>query len=158
MRVWLLITFIVIPIIEISVFVAVSEATGTWVMLVGIVLSAIIGATVVQYQGISTLKRAHKVLQRNVPPVKELFEGIFFIFAGILLLTPGFLTDAIGMFLLLKFFRNILSRLLVKRLIAVFQSQPPSNTGENKPTIIDGDFEEIQPHSQRQQIKDSKHN
>ena len=73
-----------------------------------VVLTAAIGVTLLRRQGLSTLTRARSKLDRGAIPASEMVEGIFLAVGGALLLTPGFITDAIGFFCLLPGVRHII--------------------------------------------------
>jgi UPF0716 protein FxsA len=93
---YLLLVFIGIPLIEIALFIQVGGAIGTAATIAIVIATAFLGAWMLRAQGISTAQRAQASLQRGEIPVEQAFDGMFLVFAGGLLLTPGFLTDAIG--------------------------------------------------------------
>ncbi|NJO36959.1 MAG: FxsA family protein [Rhizobiales bacterium] len=92
----LLITFVVMPLIEIAVLIQVGSWLGLWPTLGLIVLTAIIGTWMLRRQGFAVLARAQRQLAEGGIPIGEVFEGLCLVIAGALLLTPGFVTDAIG--------------------------------------------------------------
>ena len=87
---------IITPIVEIAVFIQVGGLIGLWPTLAAIVLTALIGTALLRQQGLATLARAQREMAAQRLPVRELFDGICLLLAGALLLTPGFVTDAIG--------------------------------------------------------------
>lgn len=93
--------FLIIPFIEIAVFMQVGEVIGLWQTLFFAFLTAIIGGGIIRYQGLKTFMSAQKALQSNDLPVQEIFDGFCLVAAGALLITPGFVTDTIGFLLLI---------------------------------------------------------
>lgn len=96
----LLLAFLVVPILELYVFVQVSSAIGFLPTLVWIVGISVVGAWLVRREGLSALRRANQKVARGALPTDELISGVLILLAGALLLTPGFLTDTIGVLLL----------------------------------------------------------
>jgi UPF0716 protein FxsA len=143
---FLLAAFITVPLVEIALFIQVGGWLGLVPTLALIVLTAVIGTAVMRHQGFTVLGRAQRELERGGVPVQEVFEGVCLVIAGALLLTPGFLTDAIGAVLLLPPVRAALYRRvkahLEARVIAAGQA-PPGAGG--RPPVIEGEFEEVGP-------------
>jgi UPF0716 protein FxsA len=97
---FLLLAFLVVPIIELYLFVQVSASVGFGAALFWIVAVSIIGAWLVKREGMGAFRRANAKLARGEVPTDELINGMLILFAGALMLTPGFLTDALGLWLL----------------------------------------------------------
>lgn len=95
-----MIAFLVVPIIELYLFVEVSAAIGFGAALAWIVGVSVVGAWLVKREGLSALRRANQKVATGEMPTDELIAGILILFAGALMLTPGFLTDAVGLLLL----------------------------------------------------------
>lgn len=115
-----MIAFLVVPIIELYLFVEVSSAIGFGYALLWIVGVSVVGAWLVKREGLSALRRANRKVSGGELPTDELITGILILFAGALMLTPGFLTDAFGLLLLFP-----PSRALVRnRLRSRFASGP----------------------------------
>ena len=91
--------FIVIPIVEIAVFIEVGGRIGLWNTVAVVIITAMIGTWLLRSQGLKTLESARRNMERQVFPVAELFDGICLLLAGGLLLSPGFVTDAFGFLL-----------------------------------------------------------
>lgn len=108
--------FIGVPLIEIYLFIAVGGWIGVWPTIGLVVLTALIGTTMLRQQGLATLARAQAEIQADRLPVRELFDGVCLLFGGMLLLTPGFMTDAIGFALLLPQLRSLFGRAIWKLL------------------------------------------
>lgn len=107
----LLLAFIIMPIVEISLLLQVGEWIGGWETLGLVVLTAVIGTALFRAQGFMVLARAQETLARGGFPADELFDGICILIAGVLLLTPGFVTDGFGLMLLVPGLRTIIARL-----------------------------------------------
>jgi len=95
----LFILFALLPILEIALLINVGSVIGGWNTVGLVLLSAFIGAYFVKREGVSTLQTAQEKMQRNEVPGKELVEGLMLVVAGILLVTPGFITDIFGFLL-----------------------------------------------------------
>ncbi len=112
---YLLLAFVGIPLIEIALFIEVGGAIGTPATIAVVIATAFLGAWMLRRQGLSTAQTAQAKLQRGEMPVEQAFDGMFLVFAGGLLLTPGFLTDAIGFSLFIPQVRNALRSRIVER-------------------------------------------
>ena len=138
----LLLAFIIVPIIEIGLFIKVGDFIGLWPTLLIVIFTAIIGTSLVRSQGIQVLTKLQKTFFTMQNPTEPLAHGAMILFAGALLLTPGFFTDALGILLLFPFFRTFLVRKIMLRFsVRDFAFRAPKN--ENSDDVIDGVFEEI---------------
>ena len=145
------IALILTPIIEIAVFIALGGEIGIWNTICLIVITAIIGAWLLKTQGLTTLRRAQESLSRHIFPVTELFDGICLLVAGILLLTPGFVTDLIGFLLsvpptriaLRAWLWAALCRTESARLWKDNETSSSSQNASNRNETIDGRFREV---------------
>jgi UPF0716 protein FxsA len=105
----LLLAFIIVPIVEIAVIIEVGGVLGVWPTVGLIVLTAAAGTAMVRAQGFHILGRAQETLGHGQFPAEELFDGLSLMVAGILLLTPGFVTDTLGLALLIPPLRRRLA-------------------------------------------------
>ena len=138
----LLLAFIIVPIIEIGLFIKVGDFIGLWPTLLIVIFTAIIGTSLVRSQGIQVLANLQKTFFTMQNPTEPLAHGAMILFAGALLLTPGFFTDALGILLLFPFFRTFLVRKIMLRFsVRDFAFRAPKK--ENNEDAIDGVFEEI---------------
>lgn len=112
---FLVIAFIIVPIIEIYLIVQVGAALGGWETLGLLVLDSIVGAWLVRREGFSILARVQAALGRGELPTDELIDGLLVLLAGALMLTPGFLTDGLGFVLLLPPTRAVVRTVLKTR-------------------------------------------
>ena len=141
----ILLIFIGVPILEIILFIDVGERIGLFNTLLLVILTAIAGTALLRLQGLSVLARARECLHENRFPMEEVFEGLCLVFAGALLLTPGFITDTIGFLLFFSPFRLILksigSRFTAKRANIHMSGANQSQSADNG--IIDGEYHDI---------------
>ena len=107
--------FLVIPVVEVVIFILVGARIGLAATVVLVVLTAVIGAALVSRQGRSTLRQARGELLEGRFPAVPLAHGVMILVAGALLLTPGFLTDTIGFALLVSPVRERLRRWALSR-------------------------------------------
>jgi len=151
MAVLILIALIGVPIAEIAVFIEVGDRIGLGATLAAVVITAIMGTALLRQQGFSVLARAQASLQQNRFPIDELFDGVCLLFAGALLLTPGFVTDSAGFLLFTPPVRGLV-RVWVKKYLATRgrihperggHSAPGNADSRRGPIIIDGEFEEV---------------
>jgi UPF0716 protein FxsA len=142
----LLVAFIVVPLAEIAVLIQVGGLIGLWPTLALIVLTAVIGTAMLRQQGLSVLLRAQRQLEEGTIPITEVFEGFCLVIAGALLLTPGFITDAVGAVLLIPPVRAALYRQLRHRFEDRVIREPTAGPGPppQGPTI-EVPFEEVEP-------------
>ena len=116
---YLLIIFIILPIIEISIFIQVGGFVGTFNTILIIFLTAAVGVYFVRQQGFRTFQKIAAELQNQQIPVQGMFDGLVILIAGILLVTPGFLTDIIGLLRLIPqtrvFLLGIIKNLYLQR-------------------------------------------
>jgi UPF0716 protein FxsA len=112
---FLVIAFVIVPIIEIYLIVQVDAVIGGWETLGLLVLDSVIGAWLVRREGFSILARVQGALGRGDLPTNELIDGMLVLFAGALMLTPGFLTDGLGFVLLLPPTRAMVRNILKAR-------------------------------------------
>ncbi|OEF29415.1 FxsA family protein [Vibrio rumoiensis] len=111
----LVILFICVPIIEIALFIQVGGLIGLWPTIAIVLITAFVGASLVRSQGIQTLMSVQSRLQQGELPAQQIIEGVMLAVAGVLLLTPGFMTDALGMLTLLPAPRAAIAKQLMKR-------------------------------------------
>lgn len=113
----LLVTFIVVPTIEIALFIWTGGYIGIWSVIGLIVLTGLLGTIIVRYEGMQTMRRAQTAFQRGEIPRDEILEGICILIGSVLLITPGFFTDLVGFLIVFPLTRKPFVALL-KRIIA----------------------------------------
>ena len=116
MRIVLLL-FIGLPIIEMIVLIKVGGLIGTIPTILLVLLTAVLGAALLKRQGASTWLRAQRKMQQGQMPASEMAEGLVLAVGGALLLTPGFVTDAIGFACLFPGLRHLMARFVVNKML-----------------------------------------
>jgi len=145
-----LLLFIIIPISEIMLLLKVSQYIGAWTTVGLVLLTACVGLNLLKRQGLSTLSRFQERLQSGQIPAQEIVEGMLIAFSGALLLTPGFITDAIGFTCLLPQVRALIAKRILKSGsgfvgMGGFSSQAgfrQQNSPFDKGETIDGEYRE----------------
>ena len=156
----LFLLFIFVPLAEVGVFIQVGGLLGLWPTLALCLLTAAIGTLCIRYQGFNLINQARAQFEAGEAPVFEVVSGACLLVAGILLLVPGFVTDAVGFLLLLPPARRLFyDKFLAPRLTIIAEAQAargqpgagPSAGAHRgrrpgpppRPTVIEGDFEEV---------------
>ena len=129
------ILIILIPAIEIYLFIKIGAEIGAITTIFLILTTAIVGVYYAKYEGLNTLKSGFAQLSRNETPTYEMISGAVIAFAALLLIIPGFATDVLGFFLIFPLTRKIFLNKFAKR----SNSKKP---GKND--FIDGEFEDIE--------------
>ncbi|EGR1858518.1 membrane protein FxsA [Vibrio cholerae] len=146
----LLFLFIAVPVIEIALFIQVGGVLGVWPTIALVLLTAIVGASLVRSQGLQTLLTVQQRLAQGQLPAQQILEGVMLAVAGVLLLIPGFFTDILGMLVLLPaprayFAKQLMSRVVVGNIHASgagFEQPSPFHDRANpNGTTYEGEFE-----------------
>jgi UPF0716 protein FxsA len=158
MPILLVILFIVVPILELYVIIQVGQAIGVVPTLVLLLADALLGSWLLKHEGRGAWRRFNEALAARRFPGKEVADGVLIVIGGTLLLTPGFITDIFGLFLLLPptraVARRILKRLTIGRFMVVgmgsdgpFGGMPGTGDGGRPPRDYDFDAtaEEVPP-------------
>lgn len=143
--------FIIVPLTEMMLLFEVSDRIGGFPTLAMVVATAVIGLQILKRQGLSTLMRARQRLDTGALPAQEIVEAMLLAAAGALLLTPGFITDAIGFILLTGPLRRPLAKRLMRSGIVATMSAGPSQgsyhvwssrTGgrEDPGSVVEGEY------------------
>lgn len=148
---------LLLPLAEIAGFVIVGQAIGVWATLGLIVLTSIIGATLLRIQGLGMINRISNDSRAGINPGRELVHGAMIVVAGFLLLLPGFITDVIGLLLFIPFVRDLAWSRLGARVVvrttnpfsrnpSPFSQSPGDETRPGTPgsaTVVDLDDDEF---------------
>ena len=140
---YLLIIFIILPIVEISIFIQVGGFLGTFNTILIIFMTAAVGVYLVRQQGFRTFQKIAVELQNQQIPVQGMFDGLVILIAGILLVTPGFFTDIIGFLGLIPYTRVLLLT-VIKNLFLQRYSNAHKQYKKDIDKTIDGNFIEIE--------------
>jgi len=140
----LLLLFIAIPLIEIYFMIEVGNVLGAGLTVFMVVLTAIIGASLVRFQGFTTLARAQREMAQSRMPAVEVLEGAILLVAGAMLLLPGFFSDTIGFLMLIPPLRQwLVRRFLAKRVMPVNNPQGTHPSDQSGRRIIDVEHKDI---------------
>lgn len=147
---YLFLAFLLVPIIEIALFIQVGGLIGLWPTLAIVILTAILGTALVRTQGRMALANLQRSFAELDDPTEPLAHGAMILLSGVLLLTPGFFTDAVGFALLVPGIRVAVFRYLKSKVtITQFQmgtgAQFRSGPAPFDDDVIDGDFTEVRP-------------
>jgi UPF0716 protein FxsA len=136
----LVLLFVVVPIVEIYVIIQVGQAIGALWTIALLVADSIIGSVLMRSQGRAAWRRFNEALAAGRIPHREVVDGVLVIFGGVLLLTPGFITDIFGAIFLIPPTRAIVRRLLVKRFSdrMIVAARTRAGTWSTGPGDIDG--------------------
>lgn len=134
----LAVLFIVVPLLELAIILQVGRAIGPWWTIGLLIADSILGAVLLRSQGRAAWRRFTAAIRGGRPPATEVLDGALLIAGGALLLTPGFLTDGLGLLLLVPPTRALVRRLLARRLLKRMVSgmaapRPFGPRGANRP-------------------------
>ena len=136
----LFLILLLIPLIEIALFIEIGGVIGVWTTIAITFLTAAIGAIVVRAQGLLTLGELQARLDAGADPREPMAHGALLLVAGLLLVTPGFMTDAMGFALLVPAIRAAVIRKIAARMtvhtLHTGERRPPSG-----PTTVEGEYE-----------------
>ncbi|KIN65754.1 FxsA protein [Sulfitobacter noctilucae] len=142
---WLLIAFIAVPLIEIALFIQVGGLIGLFPTLAIVLVTAVLGTYLVRTQGATALGQLRSSFSDMRDPTEPLVHGAMIVFAGALLLTPGFFTDAVGFALLVPGIRQSAYKAIRARVNVHSFSSRGSDPRRPDPRgdVIDGEYREI---------------
>lgn len=139
----LFLLFAILPIIEIALLINVGESIGGWNTVAIVIVTAFIGAYLVREQGFQTMLQARHKMQHGQAPGQEMAEGLLLLVAGVLLVTPGFITDVIGFLFALPMTRPLLAKAMMRQFGAHVSVQTMhSNQSFYQQTAYRNDVEE----------------
>ena len=130
-----LITLILVPVVEIYLFIKIGGQIGAFNTISLIFITAIIGVIYARYEGLNTLRSGFSQLIKNEAPIYEIISGAAIAFAALLLIVPGFATDLLGFLLIFPLTRKLFFGKMINKL--------KSETKIKKP-YIEGEFEDIE--------------
>ena len=138
---WLFLAFLLVPLIEIALFIQVGGWIGLWPTLAIVVLTAVAGTMLVRSQGAQALAQLRTSFETLHDPTEPLAHGAMILFSGALLLTPGFFTDAVGFALLIPAVRNLVLREVKRRVtIRSFGPGPQPGRHPGHDDVIDASY------------------
>jgi len=162
---FLFILFVATPFIEIALLIKLGDFLGFWPTIGIVVVTAIVGANVLRAQGLATMQRVTQSISSGEPPIQPMVDGFFLAISGAFLLTPGVITDAIGLLLLVPPVRHAIARWGFGRMVKKGNFTVHTYTTGEQPTeppeqfqdprsrpqrpssgsgpVIDGEYEEV---------------
>ena len=132
-----LLLIILIPAIEIFLFIKIGSEIGAITTILLIFATAVVGVYYAKYEGLNTLKSGFMQISKNKAPTYEMLSGAAIAFAALLLIIPGFATDIFGFLIIFPFTRNF----FLEKFFSRFKNGKESTRKNN---FIDGDFEDIE--------------
>lgn len=157
LRIVLFLLFIAIPLLELALLIKVGQNIGFWPTLAIVIGTALVGSKMLHDQGFAALRSASSAVKAGKPPIEAVVEGVFIIIAGALLVSPGLITDTLGILLLIPPLRRLVARWTLAKLLATSEfevaifgediikpeapAEHPRRRGE--PTVIEGNFERL---------------
>ena len=145
---WLFLLFIVVPIVEIVLFIKIGSLLGLWLTILVVVLTAIVGTNLVKSQGLYAIREVQSSFLQGQDIARSLINGTLILIAGVLLLTPGFFTDFIGITFLIPVTRNMWISYGIKHFPGFVFINSNNNSKNNphfkeKNDVIDGDYTDL---------------
>jgi len=131
----ILLLIIIVPAVEIYLFIKVGSQIGAITTILLIFTTAIVGVYYAKYEGLNTLKAGFAQLNKNEAPTYEMISGAAIALAALLLIIPGFATDILGFLMIFPISRKIILSNFLNR---INKNQPKRNN------FIDGEFEDIE--------------
>ena len=112
MRFKLILLFVITPLVELAILVYLGTLVGVLYTILIVVITGLIGALLVRSQGLATLSRIRSDIEHGILPADEIFKGVLILIGGLLLLTPGLVTDLAGFAMLIPQTRNVVAKRL----------------------------------------------
>lgn len=139
-----LLIFILAPIVEIWLMIDIGSVIGAGWTVLAIISTAIIGASLVRFQGMGVYTRLNQTAAKGELPAMEMIEGMALFISGLLLITPGFITDTLGFLILIPPLRRWFALNMLKRFFIVPGASDQSGpfSSEHK-TTIEGEYRRI---------------
>ena len=136
----LFLAFVVMPILEIVVLIQVGQVIGPWWTILLLVLDSILGAWLIKREGRRAWQALRSQLESGSMPARELADGALIVLGGAFMLSPGFVTDALGILLILPVTRPLFRRLLTSyALQRVSRRAAPRNAARPGPEVVRGE-------------------
>jgi UPF0716 protein FxsA len=139
---FILLIFIGIPLVEVYLFIEVGQEIGALPTVLLCITTAVIGSAMVRAQGISTMARFQQEMATGQMPATTMMEGFALMLGGILLITPGFFTDAVGFLCLIPYTRRAVISRIINNMVVTSGgfSSYPARPKPKDPDVIEGEF------------------
>lgn len=152
LRIGLVAAFVGVPLLEIYVLVQVGQVIGAWWTILLLIVASVLGTWLIKREGGRAWRALSEALQTGRMPAREIADGALILIGGTLMLTPGFVTDALGVLLILPFSRPVARRLLTgvvaRRLVRSGPTSGPGRTYRPGPAggaVVQGDVVDDEP-------------
>jgi UPF0716 protein FxsA len=145
----LVLLFIVVPLVELYVIIQVGQAIGALPTIALLIAASVIGSLLLRSQGRAAWRRFQAAVQAGRPPAREVLDGVLVIFGGTLLLTPGFVSDILGVLLLIPFTRAVFRRVLVARFVPRMVRSGASRVARRRPADVEGTADDLESERRR---------
>ena len=137
----LVLLFIVVPIAELAVLIQVGQEIGVWWTIAILIADAVLGSILMRAQGRAAWRRFNESMQAGRVPAREVLDGALVMFGGLLMLTPGFITDILGLVLILPPTRAVLRRAVIRSIqrrgavtrVVFYGAKPPPSPSPPPP-------------------------
>ena len=126
------------PIAEIFAFVEIGSRIGGWQTVLWVIIAAVVGVMLLRLHGIATMRRIQTSMMRGELPARAMFDGALLFVSAILLIIPGFISDALAILLMLPPVRWLLARLIMRRAVVFSQGFTPRQPYD---TTIEGEYQ-----------------
>jgi UPF0716 protein FxsA len=155
MRLLLFAAFTAIPLTEIALLVLLGRWIGFWATMGIIIATAVVGTYVLHRQGFVVMERTMAAINAGKPPIAPVVDGGFLLLSGMLLITPGLITDSVGLLLLIPWVRHRIAAAAVRRVVkspafreataanGAFKPRPEPDGPAPEGPVIDGEFERL---------------
>lgn len=143
---WIILILVAVPIIEIALFIELGGWVGLWPTIALVIGTAILGGVLLRMQGFAAMQRLQSSMAEGGDPRGPLAHGVMILVAGLLMLTPGFFTDAVGFSLLIPPVRSALIAWIGPKLAARAVYMGPGMQGQERPRAdqpIDADYVDL---------------
>jgi UPF0716 protein FxsA len=141
--------FILVPIAELAVIIQVGQAIGVWWTILLLIADSILGSLLMRSQGRAAWRRFNEAVRNRRVPAREVADGVLVIFGGALLLTPGFLSDIVGLLFLLPPTRAVIRRVFLrqamKRITVSMAGMPAPPNGARRSDDVEGTAVDVDP-------------
>ena len=119
---YLLILFTILPALELVLLIKIGGHIGAWNTVFLIIVTGVLGASLARYQGFVAIQKIQNSVNQGLMPSNELMDGLMILVGGIVLLTPGFITDTLGFLLLIPFTRSLIKKLIQSKFHSMIQN------------------------------------
>ena len=123
MLIKLILLFTLVPLIELALLIKIGTYIGVTSTISLVILTGVSGAILAKMQGLQTLRKIQNDISNGILPTPELFNGVLILAGGLLLLTPGFITDTLGLLALIPFTRRWIKKVLRKKIERMIRSE-----------------------------------